>query len=276
MTVATSGGSGGGTLRSAGTRAPAKLVIDDVRIEFPSENGVVVACEGVSFDVGDGDFVALIGRSGCGKTSILYAIDGLLPVAAGEITIDGQRVTRPGRDRAMVFQASSLFPWRTVLRNVTYGAEAAGDKDAESRARELITLVGLSGFENHRPHQLSGGMQQRVNLARALTVEPGVLLLDEPFSALDAQTRELLQAELLRIWHARSEADRKVTMIFVTHDIAEAAFLADRVVVFSSRPGRVRTEITIDIPRPRDIRVKQSAEFQRYVSELRDLIDRDD
>jgi NitT/TauT family transport system ATP-binding protein len=275
MRVTTSGELTAATPPSSPSAAT-KLGIDNVRIEYPSDSGVVVACDGVSFDVRNGDAVALIGRSGCGKTSILYAIDGLLPLAQGQITIDGRAVTQPGRDRAMVFQGASLFPWRTVLRNVAYGAEAAGDRDAESRARELIKLVGLTGFENHRPHQLSGGMQQRVNLARALAVEPSVLLLDEPFSALDAQTRELLQAELLRIWHARSESGREVTMIFVTHDIAEATYLADRVVVLSSRPGRVRAQVTVDIPRPRDNRVRQTTKFQHYVSELRDLIDRND
>jgi NitT/TauT family transport system ATP-binding protein len=256
-------------------RATWKLQIEDARIEYPTEHGAVVACEGVSFSVADGEFIALIGRSGCGKTSILYAIDGLLPLAAGRVLIDGHEVTGPGHDRAMVFQSSSLLPWRTILRNVAYGAELAGVKRqvAEVRARELVKLVGLDGFEKHRPHELSGGMQQRVNLGRALAVEPGLLLLDEPFSALDAQTRELMQTELLRIRKERRDLGRSTTMIFVTHDIVEAAFLADRVIVFSSRPGRVRAEVPIDVPRPRDVKVKESPQFQQRVAELRALID---
>ncbi|HEY4347574.1 MAG TPA: ABC transporter ATP-binding protein [Gaiellaceae bacterium] len=254
---------------------PTRLAVDNVTIEYTSEHGTVVACKGVNFEVRDGEFVALIGRSGCGKTSILYAIDGLLPITDGEIRLNDVPVKKPGRDRAVVFQTASLFPWRSVLANITYGAEAHGDRNVGGRARELVELVGLSGFEKHRPHQLSGGMQQRVNLARALAVEPSVLLLDEPFSALDAQTRESLQDELQRISAVRNAGNRSLTMIFVTHDISEAVYLADRVIVFSSRPGFVRADVAIDLPRPRDASVKQSAPFQAFVTRLRELIDED-
>jgi NitT/TauT family transport system ATP-binding protein len=252
----------------------AELVAEDVTIRYgDGEDSELTACEHVNLRVASGEFVAVAGPSGCGKTSFLYAIDGLVPLAAGRITVGGQPVTGPGRDRAVVFQTATLFPWRTVLGNVSYGAEVTQGAEARQRARELLRLVGLEGFENHRPHQLSGGMQQRVNLARALAVDPDVLLLDEPFSALDAQTREHMQAELLRIWRARNAEGRRLTMFFVTHDITEAVYLADRVVVFSARPGRVREVIPIDLPRPRDLAVKRSEAFQRYAERIWTLLD---
>jgi NitT/TauT family transport system ATP-binding protein len=253
----------------------AELVVDDVAIRYDADGGTsVVACQNVDFSVASGEFIAIVGRSGCGKTSLLYAIDGLVPIDAGRIRLGGGTVTAPGRNRAMVFQAPTLFPWRSVLNNVKFGAEAFQDgKELDVKAREFVQLVGLAGFEDHHPHQLSGGMQQRVNLARALAVDPDVLLLDEPFSALDAQTRELLQVELLRIWAERNGGDRRLTRIFVTHDIGEAVFLADRVIVFSSRPGRVREDIRIGLDRPRDLSVKRSSVFQDHVEHISELLE---
>jgi NitT/TauT family transport system ATP-binding protein len=252
----------------------AELVVDGAGIRYDSDtSGTVVACDGVDFSVSAGEFVALVGRSGCGKSSLLYAIDGLLPLSGGRIALDDVTVSAPGRDRALVFQSPTLFPWRNVVGNVKYGIEAVDRGGADERANELVRLVGLEGFENHHPHQLSGGMQQRVNLARALAVDPEVLLLDEPFSALDAQTRDLMQSELLRIWHARNAGTRGLTMVFVTHDIGEAVFLSDRVVVFTPRPGRVREIVTIDLPRPRDAQIKRTLEFQAYVERISALLE---
>jgi NitT/TauT family transport system ATP-binding protein len=253
----------------------AELRVEDVAIRYDTnDDGGLIACRDVTFDIASGEFVAIVGRSGCGKTSLLYAIDGLLQTAMGRIVLGGKVVSGPGRDRAMVFQAPSLFPWRSVLGNIKFGAESAAKKDElDARANDLVRLVGLEGFEGHHPHQLSGGMQQRVNLARALAVDPDVLLLDEPFSALDAQTRELMQVELRRIVGVRNTGERRLTTVFVTHDLDEAVFLADRVLVFSSRPGRVREDVRIDLPVPREPHVKRTTEFQEYVERLAELLE---
>src|SRR5205085_707989 len=216
------------------------------------------ALRDVSLEVKSGTFVSIVGASGCGKTTLLRIVDGLVPPTRGQIYIDGRPVAEPGPDRAFVFQQDALFPWRTVLDNVVFGLEVQGrnKREARERADGLIRLVGLAGFEHHFPHELSGGMRQRANLARALTVDPEVLLMDEPFAALDAQTREIMQQELLRIWNA----DRK-TVIFITHQIDEAIFLADRVIVFTVRPGRVKTVIPVPFPRPRRLDIKRTPEF---------------
>jgi NitT/TauT family transport system ATP-binding protein len=252
----------------------AELQVDDASIRYTTGGRDVLACDGVSFTVSEGQFIALVGQSGCGKTSLLYAMDGLIPLARGRITVNGAVVDGPGKNRALVFQSPTLFPWRDVLGNITYGIEAQTSKaEARRLASELVELVGLTGFEGHHPHELSGGMQQRVNLARALAVDPDVLLLDEPFSALDAQTRENMQRELLRIWREREAAGRKMTMIFVTHDISEAVYLADRVIVLGSRPGHVRADVAIDFPRPRELDVKREAEFQEHVERISLLLE---
>jgi NitT/TauT family transport system ATP-binding protein len=253
----------------------AELRVEGVAIRYDtSDDDGLIACRDVTFDIASGEFVAIVGRSGCGKTSLLYAIDGLLQTAAGRIVLGGDVVTGPGRDRALVFQSPSLFPWRNVVGNIKFGAEASARKaELDARAHDLVRLVGLEGFDRHHPHQLSGGMQQRVNLARALAVDPDVLLLDEPFSALDAQTRELMQMELRRIVGARNTGERRLTTLFVTHDLDEAVFLADRVLVFSSRPGRVREDVRIDLPVPRDPRVKRTTEFQEHVERLAGLLE---
>jgi NitT/TauT family transport system ATP-binding protein len=235
----------------------------DLQVVYRGEeqDAGVVALGGVSLGIPANEFVCIVGRSGCGKTTLLNCIDGSIHPSAGAIRIDGTAVAGPGHDRAMVFQQASLFPWQTTLRNVTYGLELQGvpRREAEERARRLLELVGLAGYERYFPAQLSGGMQQRVNLARALAVDPEILLLDEPFAALDAQTREFMQGELTRIWQRFSK-----TAVFVTHDIGEAIFLADRVVVLSARPGRVKADIRIDLPRPRTLNLKRTPEFLRF------------
>ena len=229
-----------------------------------------LALDNVCLQVNEGEFVSLLGPSGCGKTTFLHAIDGLVPITRGEIRIDNRKITKPGRDRAMVFQSAALLPWRTVMGNVTYGMELQGTKNGagQKRAGDLIKLVGLEGFEHRFPNELSGGMQQRVNLARALATDPEILLLDEPFASLDAQTREFMQAELLRIWSTTHK-----TAIFVTHNITEAIYLSDRVVVFSARPGRVKSIVSIDLPRPRPLKMKRQVEFLKYEEDIWEILE---
>ncbi|NYE08546.1 NitT/TauT family transport system ATP-binding protein [Bacillus niacini] len=232
----------------------------------------VMALENINLDIKDGEFICIVGPSGCGKTTFLNTVVGLLKPSRGEILLDQKKIEGPGNDRAMVFQNPSLLPWRTVLDNVLYGVELQKQLSADKKqeAKEFIEMVGLKGYENHYPHELSGGMQQRVNLARALTVNPSLLLLDEPFSALDAQTREFMQGELLRIW-----SETKKTSLFITHQIDEAVFLADRVFVFGARPGRVVEVIDVNIPRPRDLHVKRSPEFVHLVDHIWSIIEKE-
>ena len=226
----------------------------------------LVAIDNVDLDVKDGEFVSLLGPSGCGKSTFLKIVNGLLKATAGEIKL---RSVKAGREDAMVFQDSALFPWYSVLDNVAYGLVCAGvsRKEARKRAEPMIDLVGLQGFGGKYPYQLSGGMQQRANLARALTVDAAILLMDEPFAALDAQTREVMQSELLRIWNAA-----KKTVVFVTHQIDEAVYLSDRVIVMAARPGRILADITIDLPRPRQLDVKRTPEFATYEADIWALI----
>jgi NitT/TauT family transport system ATP-binding protein len=237
-----------------------KLQARDVVIHHRRQRygDMLLAVDGATLDIGDGEFVSIVGPSGCGKTTFLNAVDGLLPLTSGTITLDGRQIDRPGHDRAMVFQQPSLLPWRTVMGNVMYGVELLGipKEEARSRAKRFVELIGLGAFAESYPLELSGGMQQRVNLARALAVDPEVLLLDEPFAALDAQTRETMQQELLRIWN-----ETRKTAVFITHDIVEAVYLADRVIVFTARPGRVKEVIDVDMPRPRDLRLKRDRRF---------------
>ena len=210
--------------------------------------GALEVFRNIEFDVGEREIVAVVGPSGCGKTTLLRCIDGLLPADGGEIWVDRRRVTEPIPGVAMVFQHFGLFPWKTVFDNVAYGLRMGGASKQEiaRRVPEFIKLVGLAGFEHAYPYQISGGMQQRCGLARALAVEPHVLLMDEPFAAVDAQTREILQFELLRIWEQRPTA-----MIFVTHSIEEAVLLGHRVIVLKGRPSKIHETVTIDLPHPR-------------------------
>ena len=221
----------------------------------------LLVLDDINISVDAGKFVAIVGPSGCGKTTFIKIVDGLLKSTSGQILIDGSPVSGPGHDRAMVFQEACLLPWRTVFNNVLYGLECQGRVDADARARvqRLIRLVGLGNFETHYPHELSGGMQQRCNLARALALDPEVLIMDEPFAALDAQTRELMQLELLRVWN-----ETKKTVLFVTHQINEAIYLADQVIVLGTKPGRVRDIVDIDLARPRALSIKRDPKFLEY------------
>ncbi len=234
--------------------------------------GDLEALSDINLAVERGEFISLVGPSGCGKTTFLRIVAGLETATTGEVLLDGRVVKRPGGDRGFVFQTDSLLPWRTVFANAIIGREIAGQVGPADRARtmELLKLVGLEGFEHYHPRQLSGGMRQRVNLARALAIDPEILLMDEPFSSLDAQTREIMQTELLRIW----EAGRK-TVLFVTHQIDESVFLSDRVWVFARRPGRLLENVKIELPRPRALSIKRTPEFVRYVDHIWRLIEDD-
>jgi NitT/TauT family transport system ATP-binding protein len=250
-----------------------KLDAKDVVIEYytPRTGRRVLAVDHLNLQIHEGEFLAICGPSGCGKTTFLNAVDGLLPINGGEIRLDDRLITKPGHDRAMVFQHASLLPWRTVFKNVAYGLELRGgmnSKDAKERVQRFVSLVGLEGFEEAYPHELSGGMQQRANLARALAADPEILLMDEPFAALDAQTREFMQGELTKVW----SATRK-TVLFITHQNDEAIFLADRVVVMSARPGRIKAVFDIDIPRPRTLHMKREPMFLKYLDEIWTLIE---
>ncbi len=225
-----------------------KLELRGVTKVYKSEGGEIKALEGINLEVKPGEFLCIIGPSGCGKTTLLRLIAGLEHPTSGEIILDGREVRGPSSDRGMVFQEFSLFPWRTVLRNVEFGLQMRGIKKKEriAIAEKYIGLVNLEGFEHHYPYELSGGMKQRVAIARALATEPSILLMDEPFGSVDAQTRNILQEELLRIWERTGK-----TIIFVTHSVDEAVYLADRVAVMSARPGRIVECMGINIERPR-------------------------
>lgn len=228
------------------------------------------ALDGVSFDVQRGELVCLLGPSGCGKTTLLRIIAGLLSADDGVVLVDGQPVRGPRKDRCMVFQHFGLLPWRTVLENVEFPLELDGVSKAERRtvAEKYVEFVGLQGFERHYPHELSGGMQQRVGIARALTRKPVLLLMDEPFGALDAQTREQLQEEFLRIW-----AVTRNTVLFVTHSIDEALVLSNRIVVFTPAPGRIKAVIDVPLPADRISEdVRATPEFMKYRAHIRDLL----
>lgn len=242
-----------------------KLEACDVSVSFGTGAKSVEAVKGVNLQMRDGEFVAIVGPSGSGKSTFLMALDGLVPLSSGSIAIDGVKAVGPGPNRSVVFQDASLLPWRTVVDNVAYGLELAGrsKKERLAIASELVELTGLSGFESFYPRQLSGGMRQRVNIARALAADPEVLLLDEPFSGLDAMTRETMQSELLKIW-----GERQKTAVFVTHQIDEAVYLADRVIAFSSRPAQIVKEWQIPFGRPRPLELKQSAEHREIERDI--------
>ena len=235
------------------------------------EEAPVAALSDVTLSVADREFVCIVGPSGCGKTTFLNIATGLLKPDAGKIEISGRAIDGPGRDRATVFQQSRLLPWRTTLANIMYGMElhrGIAHSEMRERAQHFVDMVGLKGFERRYPAELSGGMQQRVNLARALATGPEILLMDEPFAALDAQTREFMQTELLQIW-----AKAGTTVLFVTHQIDEAVFLADRVLVFGTRPGRLKQEFIIPFERPRTLALKRRPEFLEVIDDIWSLIE---
>jgi NitT/TauT family transport system ATP-binding protein len=248
-----------------------KLAVQNLRKSFRSQRSEepIQVFADITFEVYPSEFISLVGPSGCGKTTFLRILDGLIPHDEGEILLDGKTIIKPGPDKGFVFQDSSLLPWRTVIDNVIVGLELQGvdKREARRKAERYISLVGLAGFEHHYPHELSGGMQQRVNLARALIVDPQVLLMDEPFASLDAQTREIMQAELLKMWRQTQK-----TVIFVTHQIEEAIYLSDRVVVFSARPARIREIVKVNLPRPRLLSIKRNKDFLDLVDHVWDII----
>jgi NitT/TauT family transport system ATP-binding protein len=225
------------------------------------ETNAITVLNGVDLTIRKGEFITLVGPSGSGKSVLLDIIGGLTDASQGVVKIDGKHIVRPDSKTGYVFQQYALFPWRTALDNIEYALEVRGvaKKERSDKARYFLSLFGLSGFEDRYPNQLSGGMQQRVAIARALSTDPEVLLMDEPFAALDAQTREILQTELLRIWEKIN-----TTVVFVTHSIDEAIYLADRIVVMTARPGRVKEIIDIDLPRPRDGDIRSSTEFNNH------------
>lgn len=242
------------------------LDITGVAKTFP---GGTVALQATDLKVEENDFITILGPSGCGKSTLLRMVAGLESASAGRIALDGHAVAAPGADRGMVFQSYTLFPWLTVLQNVCFGLREKGLplEEQHAIANPFIAKVGLKGFEHHYPKQLSGGMQQRTALARALANEPRILLMDEPFGALDHQTRELMQELLLGIW----EEQRK-TVLFVTHDIDEAIFMANRVVVMSARPGRIKCDIAVPLPHPRHYSMKTTAAFSELKARLTEEI----
>ena len=245
------------------------VVIDGLQVAFGAGSDRRLAVADVSLDIPPGRFVCLLGPSGCGKSTVLNTVAGFVTPSAGSVTVDGAPVTGPGADRGMVFQQPALFPWKTTLHNVAFGPLIAGHGAtvAETTARTLLAMVGLSQFTNHYPEQLSGGMQQRVGIARALANYPRVLLMDEPFGALDAQTRAMMQEALLGIW-----SEFRTTVVFVTHDIDEAIFLADDVAVMGAHPGRIIEELTVSLPRPRTPEAAFDPEFIRLKRHCLELI----
>ncbi len=246
------------------------LEVDGLSVVYERAGKRTTALDNVSLTVEDGEFVCVVGASGCGKTTLLRTIDGLIQPTSGEVRVTGRTAHPRQGDMAVVFQQDSLYPWRTVLANVRFGLDVRHRRSAASdaRSRECLELVGLSGSEDRYPHELSGGMRQRVNLARAFAVDPALLLMDEPFAALDAQTREVMQTELLDIW-----MKQRKTVMFITHQLDEAVLLADRVIVMAAHPGRVREEIRIDIPRPRTLETKRGEKFVQYVDHIWKLIE---
>ncbi len=256
------------------TRAPC-VEVDNVFLGYPGRRRgeQVIACRDLNMTIYQGEFIMLVGPSGCGKTTFLEALAGLVHVGAGEIRVDGKPIDGPAKDRSLVFQSPSLFPWRDVYGNVIFGCQAQGrlDAAAKARAQAVIDLVGLGDVAHRRPRELSGGMKQRANLARALVTEPSLLLLDEPFGALDAQTREVLQDELVRMWQG-SAIESSTTAVFVTHDVGEAVLLADRVLVFSKSPGTIVADIPINLSRPRTSQLRSSREFIAYHDRILDAL----
>ena len=242
------------------------IAVRDLSKAYAARGSGVAALDRISFSVGEGAFVAVVGPSGCGKSTLLKILSGILTTSSGEARLRGTPITGPRRDIGVVFQSPVLFPWRTVLDNVLLpvDVQGLGRESHHKAAIDLLALVGLGGFEHRYPWELSGGMQQRVAITRALIHDPAMLLMDEPFGALDAMTREHMNLELQRIW-----LEKKKTVLFITHSIPEAVFLADRVLVMTPRPGRLMDDVLVKIPRPRTLDVMNTGEFGRYVSQIR-------
>jgi ABC-type nitrate/sulfonate/bicarbonate transport system ATPase subunit len=247
------------------TAAPPKLLADDIVHHFATPRGPLLALDHFGLSVADNEFATLVGTSGCGKSTFLHIVAGLTEPTEGRVFIDGHRVTRPGRDRGMVFQSYTLFPWLTVRANVEFALKksALSRSEKQELVEHYLNMVGLRGFEDSYPRQLSGGMQQRVAIARALVYHPAVLLMDEPFGALDAQTRGLMQELLLNVWE-----QSRCTVVFVTHDVDEAIFMSDHVYIMTARPGRIKCRVPIELPRPRTYELMMTAEFTAIKREI--------
>lgn len=249
----------------------AKGLIDvrSMGVTFGANESEVIAVDDVSLNVQPGEFVSLIGPSGCGKSTLLSIVAGFVKPTKGEALLDGKKITKPGSDRGVVFQQYSLFPWLSVRKNVEFGLKMAGVDQSKrlTTARSLLDLAGLLSFENHYPDQLSGGMKQRIGIVRALATSPQVLLMDEPFGALDTQTRVVMQEILTNIWQ-----QFRISVLFITHDIEESIFLSDRIYVMTARPGRIKAEIKVPLPRPRTADMTDTPEFMNLVQELKGLI----
>jgi NitT/TauT family transport system ATP-binding protein len=246
-----------------------RVDVRDLHIRFSAKGQEIEAVRSASVHVRPGEFVSLIGPSGCGKSTLLNAVAGFIKPNGGQVLLDGQAITGPGSDRGVVFQQYSLFPWMTVRKNVEFGLKMKGVSmtERESQARTLLGLAGLLSFENHYPDQLSGGMKQRVGIVRALATSPQVLLMDEPFGALDSQTRVVMQEILTNMWQRL-----RISVLFITHDIDEAVFLSDRIYVMTARPGRIKAELPVPLPRPRTPEMTASPEFAAMVRQIKGLI----
>lgn len=245
------------------------IVVKDLCFSYDPQGNAPLILKDINLEIAAGEFFVLVGPSGCGKTTLLRALQGLHAASSGEVRVGDERVTEKNRDSGFVFQSDALFPWRNILSNVAIGLEIRDrpKRERHAIAREMIDLVGLAGYENRYPHELSGGMRQRANLARALAIRPPALMMDEPFAALDAFTRQAMQYELLRI---ASEAG--TTIVFITHQIDEAVLLGDRVGVMSAHPGQIASIVEIDLPRPRPENVRQSLQYQKHVAEINGMI----
>ena len=246
------------------TKTKGKVVIDNISISYLSRNKKVYALRDISTTINPGEFVCLLGPSGCGKSSLLNGIAGFVDPSKGQFYLDNKKIMGPSPEMGMVFQQYSLYPWKTVKENIAFGPSInnRGDESPEKIAMNFLEMIGLSKYANHYPNELSGGMQQRVGIARALANYPDVLLMDEPFGALDSQTRIIMQENLLKLWR-----EFKITVVFVTHDIDEAVFLADRILLMSTLPGKIKKDLKVDLPRPRD---KETTDSSRFI-ELRQI-----
>jgi NitT/TauT family transport system ATP-binding protein len=247
------------------------ISIEGLSKQYKSQTGPVTALDEVSFSVAEREFVSVIGPSGCGKSTLLMIVSGLTPSSTGRVSIGGQQVSGPYTELGIVFQQDVLLDWRSVLQNVLLQADIRGSRSAATvaRAHELLAMAGLDGFENKYPHELSGGMRQRVSICRALLHDPALLLMDEPFGALDALTRDQMNLDLLRLWQKI-----QMTVLFITHSISEAVFLSDRVIVMSPRPGRIEEVISVNLPRPRRLTMRDTPEFGAYTQMVRSVFER--
>ncbi|MGE5513682.1 MAG: ABC transporter ATP-binding protein [Bacteroidota bacterium] len=254
---------------SSGRSSGDVIAVRGLSLAYGRGSDAVLALKSIDFSIADAEFVSIVGPSGCGKSTLLKILAGLLPPTKGDAFLKGTPIKGARRDIGVVFQTPVLFPWRNVLGNVMLPSDVQGLDKTEMRRRalELVNLVGLQGFEHRYPRELSGGMQQRVGIIRALIHDPAILLMDEPFGALDAMTRETMNVELQRIW-----MERRKTVLFITHSTAEAVFLADRVIVMTARPGQIRDEFAVDLPRPRPLEIMNTEKFGAYVKRIRDAL----